>query len=162
MKKSSMAKCTGLPHSPRNGEIVNGKVYDRKFAFVRDDKYQLIDKAYNPTYKSYINEIVNILVNRVDKNNFLYKYQIVQYLCQKEANFVRKNSENGTKIKSPFNKFREITEGFNTVTPKTVTPKPKPKNDDIFIDLNKILTSDSGNKIVIKIKKVKKLTVINK
>jgi len=38
------------PHSPRNGEIVNGNVYDRIYDFSRDAWYDLIYKLTSPTW----------------------------------------------------------------------------------------------------------------
>lgn len=144
-KKNVKAQSTGQSHSPKNGDIVNGKVYARKFAFKRDDKYQLIDKAYNPTYKPYLKEIVDMLLRRVEKNEKTqpsYRYEVVNYLIVKERNFQKKN--NGT-LKSPIKKFNPLFLGL--------TCKPEKQE--------KIRKSKTSCNVPIKIKKVKNLIIVN-
>lgn len=142
-------------HSPRNGEVVGGKIYNRKFDFNRDSWYNLVDKLTSPKwmqgdYLMYRPAISMKLEERILKGSCTRK-QVVELMKLRAKKIESKIASLDFEIKS----FEEKEKCKPQVTPKkdVVAKETTSKKAEV--------NSDSKMPITVKKSKNVKITINN-
>jgi len=113
--------------SPKNGNIVNGKVYKRCFDFKRDTMEQLVNKLFNFKYQNKWSDIMNLLIIRIKKGGIKYQINdVLNYIDSKIESINRKKASTINYLNNIENVLNFNTEILKMIQSLVVEPVVEP------------------------------------